>query len=373
MKKILLFCFFLAGMSAFAQEDQLSVVSFDVSRQIYAQTNVKMVENTETGEMEPAAVIIVDIPTENQVTISDSYLNEIIKKEGNSYYLYMQPGAKKLKIAVLNIGTLNIKFSDITPEIGSLKPKMTYDLKIHVPQPDTIVELVEVKQTYEDLKKEARSMYGLRQSKNTTEFFLNAMKKYNAAMGHQDMPAYEAESLNKEFSEMKEMRQYTYAIEEYWRRAESLARTKYFEHDTVLYQLTAACALAQKLYGRYPFDGFRILLTKAKNKENSHPRSPNYVPQPKSSITDFSYSSSNSAYGKVTQRTVVIPYESINIYAVKTSKPKKDDRKQYVGRVKKDRTYNVELPDGYDYIIFDGEKEGHYVYTNNQEINVYIK
>ena len=171
MKKILLFCFFLAGMSAFAQEDQLSVVSFDVSRQLYAQTNVKMVENDE-GEMEPAAVIIVDIPTENQVTISNTLLNEIIKKEGNSYYLYMHPGAKRLKIAVLNIGTLDIEFRAITPEIVALKPKMTYDLKIHVPQPDTIVELVEVKQTYEDLKKEARSMYGLRQSKNTTEFFI---------------------------------------------------------------------------------------------------------------------------------------------------------------------------------------------------------
>ena len=92
----------------------------------------------------------------------------------------MHPGAKRLKIAVLNIGTLDIEFRAITPEIVALKPKMTYDLKIHVPQPDTIVELVEVKQTYEDLKKEARSMYGLRQSKNTTEFFEKLTKpKYH--------------------------------------------------------------------------------------------------------------------------------------------------------------------------------------------------
>jgi hypothetical protein len=55
------------------------------------------------------------------------------------------------------------------------------------------------------------------------------------------------------------------------------------------------------------------------------------------------------------------------------AKPKKDDEKQRIGTVNSDRTYDVTMPDGFDYIIFDGEKEGHYVSSPNQEIDIFIK
>ena len=96
-------------------------------------------------------------------------------------------------------------------------------------------------------------------------------------------------------------------------------------------------------------------------------------PLAKKAVTRSEQVQRNSAYGLVTQKIEYIPYNSIGIYATKVSKPKKDDDKQRIGTVNSDRTYQVTMPDGYYYIIFDGEKEGHPVSQANQEINVFIK
>lgn len=367
MKKILLsFLFVLLTSGLWAQDEQLSIISFAESTTLYAQTNQKLVENDE-GEKEPAAVVIVDIPTDKKVTFKGGFIlaGVEIKKIGNSHYLYMNPGAKKVEIAVEAIGTLPVNFKEASNgTITSLKPKMTYDLKIHVPQADTIVVIKNA--SYEDLLNQAREMYNNRMNKTTSDYFVQAELAYKQAMGHKDCPEYMISALRTEQNEMVQIGGMVYDHEISLQNIKNLAYSYGSDADTTYYWLKMACRISNKLRKTYPSDQFQQMYHNDTIQRAKHPLA-------KKAVKRAEQVKRNSAYGTVTQKMEYIPYNSIGIYAVKVAKPKKDDEKQRIGTVNADRTYDVTLPDGFYYIIFDGEKEGHYVSTANEEINVFIK
>ena len=378
MKKALL-CFlsFLIGTNVFAQDDQLSVISFGESMALYAQTNQKMVRN-DAGELEPAAVVVAEIPTDKKVSFKSGYLvKEAIegstgqkvqvatKKEGNSYYVYMHPGAKKLEIAVEAIGTISVSFGAVSDGgIPSLKSKMTYDLKIRVPQADTVVVIKNA--SYENHLQQAREMYNNRNKKTNSDYFVQAELAYKQAMAHKDCPETMIPVLRTEQNEMVEIGGKVYDHEVALRHITQTKHQYGDDADTTYYWLKMACRISNNLRKNYPSDVFQQMYQNDTIERGRHPLA-------KKAVTRSEQVQRNSAYGLVTQKIEYIPYNSIGIYATKVSKPQKDDDKQRIGTVNSDRTYQVTMPDGYYYIIFDGEKEGHPVSQANQEINVFIK
>ena len=43
-----------------------------------------------------------------------------------------------------------------------------------------------------------------------------------------------------------------------------------------------------------------------------------------------------------------------------------------IGKVNSDGTYQVILPDGFDYILFEGEKKAYLVVQSNTQLNVVL-
>lgn len=367
MKKTLFnFLFLLIATCAFSQDDQLYVISFDESTTLHAQTNQKMVKNGE-GEMEPAAVVIVDIPTDKTVTFRSGLLvrDVEIKKSGNSHYVYMYPGSKKLEVAVEGIGTLPVSFGTASNgNIFALKPKMTYDLKIHVPQADTVVVIKNA--SYEDHLKQAREMYNNRTNKTNADYFVQAELAYKQAMAHKDCPEYMISTLRTEQNELVTIGGMVYDHEIALQNISNVRYQYGSNADTTYYWLKMACKISNKLRKTYPSESFQQLYQNDTIQRGKHPLA-------KKAVVRAEQAKRNSAHGKVTQKMEYLPYNAIGIYAVKVAKPKKDDEKQRIGTVNSDRTYDVTMPDGFDYIIFDGEKEGHYVSSPNQEIDIFIK
>ena len=79
-----------------------------------------------------------------------------------------------------------------------------------------------------------------------------------------------------------------------------------------------------------------------------------------------------SAYGTVTIDKSVLPLNAICIYACKKAKPSAKDEKKMIGKVNSDGTYQVILPDGFSYILFEGEKKAYLVVQSNTQLNVVL-
>ena len=56
----------------------------------------------------------------------------------------------------------------------------------------------------------------------------------------------------------------------------------------------------------------------------------------------------------------------------KKAKPSAKDEKKMIGKVNSDGTYQVILPDGFDYILFEGEKKAYLVVQSNTQLNVVL-
>lgn len=217
--------------------------------------------------------------------------------------------------------------------------------------------------TYETYKKAAEKLYKGYLTESETEYFRKATKAFEEAMNREDCPAEDKAELKRKHDEMKWIRLKTYQYQV--QAAQGLRRNSY-SSDSTFYWLQVRVQIARQLKDKYPdSSGFDHMYHEALEARNKHPKA-----STTSTVTRTHYR--DSAYGKVTQKSNTMDYSMIGIYATKVREPKKDDKKLPLGRVNSDRTYNVTMPDGYSYIIFDSEKEAHYVGAPDTKIDVYL-
>ncbi len=365
-KTLILFLSTLIGISAFAQEEGLTVKSFkDVSS---VKQYARRADTPKDANDVPAAVVLVQVLSEAKIEFSANYkLGGEVKQIANEYWVYMAEGAKNLEISHPRYQKINVVFKEVSEQqIPMLKSKCTYELVISVPEMDTVVIRDTVMETYEDRLQHARMMYNGWKTTTDPDYFLKARKAYEALLNHADCPKEALAVYQQEYDDMRFMRKYTQLCHKAWGLADQMEIKYGYESDSTYHWLIMAVKQTDKLVNKYPGGRFEKLQAEAIAKRNAHPNA-------KETVTSTTTVQRNSAYGEVFQKTEYVPYNQLGIYATKVAKPKKDDEKQRIGTVKSDRTYNVVLPDGFNYIIFDGEKEGHYVYSANQKIDVLIK
>mgnify|MGYP003301722475 CR=1 FL=1 len=366
-KAFICFLSLLMGTSAFAQEEGLTVKSFeDVST---VKQYARRADTPKDGNGIPAALVLVQVLSEAKIDFEGNYKmkNVEVKQIANEYWVYMAEGAKNLEVSHPRYPKIKVVFGEVSGhKIESLVSKCTYELVISVPEMDTVVIRDTIMETYEDRLNHARMMYNGWKNTTDPEYFLKARKAYEALMSHSECPKEALGVYQQEYDDMRFMRKYTQLCHKAWSLADAMEIKYGYEHDSTYHWLIMAVKQTDKLVKKYPGGRFESMQAEAIAKRNAHPHA-------KELVNTQVNVQRNSAYGEVFQKTEYIPYNQLGIYATKVARPKKDDEKQRIGTVKSDRTYKVVLPDGFDYIIFDGEKEGHLISTSDQKVDVFIK
>ena len=138
-KTLILFLSTLIGISAFAQEEGLTVKSFkDVSS---VKQYARRADTPKDANDVTAAVVLVQVLSEAKIEFSATFkLGGEVKQIANEYWVYMAEGAKNLEISHPRYQKINVVFEEVSgQQIPSLKSKCTYELVISVPEMDTVV------------------------------------------------------------------------------------------------------------------------------------------------------------------------------------------------------------------------------------------
>ena len=361
MKKLVLLLFALCYTTLYAQEQEsMKVVSF--KQDLYdlsARTN-----RVEDINGDPCALVKIQVLTEDKISFKGLVVGEVQKKV-NEYWAYLAHGAKKIEVSHPRFETLVVFFSEASG--GSIKmvdSLSTYKLVISVPE--TEVDTVLVEETFASKLEEARKMYQEAGQHSDSEYFRKAVGLYDAAMKHSECPSDMLQTLQKEYDDVRFMRKYTYIYEKTNRIAAEHERNLGYEHDSVYHYLTLAYKSALKLNKKFPsMASFEQLTSAAQAQLGKHPLG--QVTKAQAVNVERP-----SAYGKVTIDKSVLPLNAICIYACKKAKPSAKDEKKMIGKVDSDGTYQVILPDGFSYILFEGEKQAYLVEQPNTQLNVVL-
>lgn len=362
MKKLVLLLFTLCCTALFAQEQEsMKVVSFKQDLQdLSARTN-RVEDNNGT----PCALVKIQVLTEDQITFTGGYLVGDVQKRVNEYWAYLANGAKKIEVSHPRFEKLVVSFKEASGgSIVMVDSLSTYKLVISVPV--TEVDTVLVEETFASKLEEARKMYQEAGQYSDSEYFRKAVGLYDAAMKHSECPSDMLQTLQKEYDDVRFMRKYTYIYEKTNRIAAEHERNLGYAHDSVYHYLTLAYKSALKLKKQFPaMASFGQLTSAAQAQLSKHPLGQ----VTKEQVVNVERP---SAYGKVTIDKSVLPLNAICIYACKKAKPSAKDEKKMIGKVNSDGTYQVILPDGFDYILFEGEKKAYLVVQSNTQLNVVL-
>ena len=361
MKKLSLLIMLLWMSSLImAEEEGLQIVSFKEEMSAEASTQRKL-DNNGT----PCALLKIQVLTEENISFKSSMIVDTPHKQANEYWVYLAEGAKKIEVSHPLYPSIEVKFSEISNhEIETLKSLQVYKLVISVPQ--TAVDTVLVAETFQDKLEEARKMYNDCGSHNDTEYFYKAKLLYEAAMNHTDCPQNMLSVLQEEYDKVRFMRKYTNLYEKYNRKVDEQKQNYGFTSDSVYIYLKGAYRAASLLSEKFPNAvSFQQMEQSALQKLQSHPKG---KVNEKVTVT----TKRASAHGVVTLKKSSQPLNTISIYACKDEKPNSKDERKLVGQVKQDGSFNVTLPDGYHYIIFDGEKKAHSIYNADTKLDITI-
>lgn len=359
MKKITLLFFALCSLALYAQEEGMAVVSFKQDLQDLAARTAPRFDM----DSDLCALVKIQVLCEDSITFQGSYILGPAEKHQNEYWVYMAKGAKKVSVSHPRYEVLPVLFAEASSgEIKSLEIGSTYRLVISVPEKE--VDTVLVAESFEAKLEEARRLYKDRFEHSDSEYFRKAAGMYDAAMKHTDCPSEMLQPLQEEYDNMRYMRKFTFLHEKANRIASEQAATYGYNSDSTYHYLQLAYKAALKLSQKYPQSKpFKQMASAAQEKLTSHP-----LGQTTKKVTVIK--SRPSAHGMVRLYKSSMALNTISIYACKEAKPKSKSPKKLIGSVRADGSYSVILPDGYDYIIFDGEKTAHLVPAADSEINI---
>ena len=348
MKKITLLFFALCSLALYAQEEGMAVVSFKQDLQDLAARTAPRFDM----DSDLCALVKIQVLCEDPITFQGSYILGPAEKHQNEYWVYMAKGAKKVSVSHPRYEVLPVLFAEASSgEIKSLEIGSTYRLVISVPEKEVDTVL-------------ARRLYKDRFEHSDSEYFRKAAGMYDAAMKHTDCPSEMLQPLQEEYDNMRYMRKFTFLHEKANRIASEQAATYGYNSDSTYHYLQLAYKAALKLSQKYPQSKpFKQMASAAQEKLTSHP-----LGQTTKKVTVTK--TRPSAHGMVRLYKSSMALNTISIYACKEAKPKSKSPKKLIGSVHADGSYSVILPDGYDYIIFDGEKTAHLVPAADSEINI---
>lgn len=354
IKLLLLACLPLVLM---AQEDEsIKVMSFTSEMtDLSASTHMRL-----DGNGEPTALVKVQILSEDDVDFSSNMLvnKDDIQIVDKHYWVYLAQGAKYLTIIDSRFPQLKVVFEEASNgEIKTLEGKSTYRLVISVPEPQQL--------TYQQQLDNARQMMAEASQHSETDYFRKMVVQYEATMKHIDCPPSDLSILQTEYDKARYMRKYTYLYEKMSNKADECSGIYGTTSDSTYKYLQLAYKSTKKLTEKYPTIAFEKLSSLALRRLQSHPKG-------KEVVTSTQTVQRRTAQGTVSLKTNIMPLNAIGIYAAKEQNPKAKDKK-ILGKVHLDGTFNVVIPDGYDYIILDGESKGHAVWQQTNTLNIVIK
>ena len=360
MKKIVGFlaACLMAMIPLFAQEQEgLTIVSF--AEETGSKIALASVHKRLDANDVPAALVLAEVLTKDEVAFrSPMVLDDSVKHEVNTYWVYLCAGAKSMDISHPMFETLHVDFEKASGgAIRTLKSMVTYRLVVSVPKSA---------ESFDDILATAKDLYAKRGTFADPEQYRKGVLLYENAMKHTDCPPHTLSTLQTEMDEMKYYRKFTYL----YKRAQECAAIKEAK-DT--YDEDSACIYRQRAY------------KSALKLEQKNPNSKVFKEMKNTALKDWQKlpcgqqtskttvtKTRTKVFGKV---TISVSYaQVVGIYAGKEEKAKQNE-KISLGNVNADGTYEVVLPDGYHYISFDFIKKPYYIPTDKPryELNVEIK
>ena len=359
MRKFVFFFVSLFALGLYAQEESMTVVSFKQDLQDLSARTAPQFDM----DSDLCAMVKVQVLCEDPITFQGSYLKGTPEKHQNEYWAYMAKGAKKVTVSHPRYEALPVVFSEASKgAVKYLETGSTYRLVISVPEKPT--DTVLVAETFDAKLEEARKLYKDRFTHAESDYFRKAASIYDAAMKHTDCPSSMLQPLQEEYDDMRYMRKFTFLYEKANRIASENAAKFGYDHDSVYHYLQLAYKASLKLTQKYPQSKpFKQLSQSAQEKLTKHP-----LGKVTKEVTVTKVRP--SAHGTVTLVKSTLPLNTISIYACQDAKPNAKSPKKLIGNVQSNGHYSVILPDGYNYIILDGEKTAHYVQGADSEINI---
>ena len=351
-----LFTFTLSLAAQEAEEDVMTVKEFYMDlKDISAARS----ERTDLNG-NPAALVKVQVLTEDEVTISSAMKLGDVEHKANEYWIYMAAGAKNMKISHPLFPMITVVFSEVSGgEVVKLEGKTTYRLVIDVPRSGA--------ESFDDILNDARKMRSEMGTHPETEYYRKAALRYDAAMKHQDCPATRLQELQVEYDEMRYYRKFTNMYNLAEEGIQRCTQNYGYDSDSVYIFLKRKYATANKLVEKNPTAAFQQLKQTSWDNLQKHP---------KSKTGEVSSVNVQRRQVKGFVERSWGPTELTGIYAAKVDNSDKKDRK-YIGQVAKDGSYSVVMPDGYNYIVFDfdfknksTQKETHHLITESTTLDV---
>ena len=358
MKKSILFILLiLCVFQTKAQEIKVKSIVWAQS-DLSARTNPRM-----SADGQACALIRIVVPMVKNIQFSNTLMIGEQEYIPGEYKVWVYPGTKKLKFRHENYPSGEIIFADyLKDDQGSpiaIEGKCVYRIELDVPTIAT---------TFDELIDIAREYSRNYPSHPESSYYLPAITAYDQAIGHNDCPQTERESILEERNRMAAIRKTAYFRE----RSDSLARKaeaeKGFESDEVYKYLSGEYKFISKLVEDYPeVPGFKPIMEEVYQRLIKHPRASETV---KKEVTI----QRQQITGRVSFKNEyeAIPFNTLNVYASATSKidPKNC---RLIGHVRANGTFTIVVPDDMKYIFVDGEKKNaHLVSPSDTTLDIII-
>lgn len=281
----------------------------------------------------------------------DGDIVESSHSQQNEYWVWLVDGSTYLQVSPKSSLPLTIEFVEVNPDISEVKGGRVYDLVISMPEAGL---------SFETALRSAREHYDNRVSNTHSSFYEAAVLAYDRAKMHIDCPDDIVQVLRTEQDTLKSIRKTTYFLE----KCDSLIlqnTQKYgYESDNVYKYLAGRYKFSDRLVKYHPeIEGFVRVRDQAFDDCKKHPKS-------KILCTDTVTRQRLVVSGRV---KTVDPAKNIHVYACNLEKPKRKELKM-LGGLRDDYTFTVIMPDGYNYIIVDGENKAHHVSPNEKVFDI---
>lgn len=338
---ILLFAV-ICSMPTWAQEVKFKSFTLDPTDLTAQQLRKKDLN----GDL--CALVKVQI-LDNKVEFEGDIIESSLSQQ-NEYWVWLVDGSTYLKVSPKNSLPLTIEFEEVNPEISEVKSGHVYDLVLSMPEAGL---------TFDTALKSAREHYENRIHNTKSSYYDAAVIAYDRAQTHIDCPADMIQPLRVERDTLRSIRKTTFMLERCGTLVQENAEKYGYESKEVYKYLAGRYKFANDLVKYHPeIEGLAEIKENALRELIKHPESK------KDPYATEILKNRLVVTGKVTTQLSVV-----HVYACRTQKPKPNERVT-IGTVEKDGTFSIIMPDGYDYIIFDGEKKAHPVSPQQNVLNV---
>lgn len=353
MKKLLLLFMLLAMVSIDGSAQEITVKSIEYLQNDMEARRNEVLDNNGT----PCAYIRISVPRAEGMKFTG--IKGEAKYRAGEYGVYVPEGTKRIKFnhEKYQAGTI-----DFTGFVEKIEKQCVYLVVLDVPL---------IGDSYEDLLEIAKEHYKNHPSHTESDYYDAARIAYDNAINHKDCPQNMRDVLREERDTMASIRKYTYFAEETERRADKAEKEQGFESDEVYKNLGGTYKFLNRLITSHPeIEGLKVKRDRVWERLSKHSKAKEMV---KETVTI----QRQVIEGKV-KKSNNYDFRPLNSLHVNVSHQrdvsKKDARQaaKQIGNVAADGSFRIVVPDGYDYLFIDGEKQAHLITSDMTTIDIIL-